>query len=295
MPTASTMTPTQAYEACRTLASTHYENFPVTSLLLPRPVRRHMHALYAFARGVDDLGDEAAGDRLALLDGWEAWLRWALEGAPAPGGPPPAAFVALRESQATLDLPIEPFLRLIEANRRDQRRDRYETFEDLREYCSFSADPVGRLVLHIFGYRDRVLWPLSDATCTALQLTNFWQDVVRDFQMGRIYLPAEDMRRFGVTEETIASREPTQGFRDLMRFEVGRARDLFTVGRGLLREVRGRFRFDLALFTLGGEAVLERIESSDHDVLSGRPALSGADKSRLAVRASRSLLPGGRV
>lgn len=287
-----TATEKAAYRSCAQLTTGHYENFPIASILLPRDVRRHMYALYAFARGVDDLGDEAEGDRLALLDRWEAGLRWALQETEAPPGEIPAAFAALRASHRLLDFPLEPFLRLIEANRRDQRILRHATYDDLLTYCTYSADPVGRLVLHIFGYRDPDLWPLSDATCTALQLTNFWQDVSRDHAMGRIFLPQEDMERFGVTEETIAAGEVSGGFRDLMVLEVGRARDLFREGKALIGRVRGRFRLDLALFTRGGEAVLDAIEAADYDVLSSRPVLSSGRKFRLLLEAVSGCLRG---
>lgn len=283
-----------AYARCRRLARAHYENFPVATLLIPRRVRRHMHALYAFARGVDDLGDEAPGDRLELLDRWEEALRALFERDPAPGGPH-WTFAALGETVRECDLSIDPFLRLIEANRRDQHVRRYETFQDLLEYCTYSADPVGRLVLGIFGYHDPELYRCSDTICTALQLTNFWQDVARDLEMDRIYIPLEDMRAYGVGEEDLLQVPAGRPFRDLLRFEVMRTRERFEQGRPLTAMVRGRFRVDLHLFSRGGEAVLDAIEDQDFDVLSRRPVVGRPQKLRLILGAIGAMLVGGRT
>ena len=181
----------QAYAHCRRIALGHYENFPVVSWLLPRELRPHIFALYAYCRGVDDLGDKSEGDRLALLDDWEAELRRCYDGSPSD-----ARFVALADTIRRFDIPPEPFLRLIEANRRDQRTNRYQTFDELLDYCTYSANPVGRLVLYVFGYRDEERARLADSTCTALQLANFWQDVRRDLKMGRVYIPLGDMAWF---------------------------------------------------------------------------------------------------
>ncbi len=271
----------RAYAECRALTRQHYENFPIASALLPRQVRRHMYALYGFARGVDDAGDEFEGDRLARLDWWEAHLMAAFGRGEAPPGESPAAFRALSQSRKELDLPLDPFLRLIEANRRDQRVQRYASFDDLLEYCTFSADPVGRLVLAVFGYRDEELHPFSDAVCTALQLTNFWQDVSRDLAMGRIYLPTEDLQRFSVSEDDLGRGRATEGFRDLLRFEVERTRDYFERGRPLTGLVAGRFRIDLLLFSRGGESILDAIEEGDFDVLGKRPVLTLLKKGTL--------------
>ena len=273
----------EAYAYCRQLATSHHENFTVVSWLLPRALRPHMHAVYAYCRGVDDLGDEAAGDRLALLDEWDAELRRCYEGAARL-----PAFVALQETVRRFDIPREPFLRLIEANRRDQRTSRYRTFDDLLAYCENSADPVGRLVLYLFGYRDGERQRLSDATCSALQLTNFWQDVRRDLEKGRIYIPLEDMERFGYSEADLLARISDARLRELMAFQVRRTRELFHRGLALVPAVRGRLRFDLRLFSLGGLAVLDAIEAAGYDTLSRRPALSRARKALLGLR---GLLP----
>ena len=273
----------KAYAYCQRLATSHYENFTVASWLLPRALRPHVHAVYAYCRGVDDLGDEAEGDRLALLDDWEAELRRCFDGdAQQP------AFVALQETIRRFDIPPEPFLRLIEANRMDQRVNRYRTFTDLQAYCQNSANPVGHLVLYLFGYRDEERQRLSDATCTALQLTNFWQDVRRDLRKDRIYIPLEEMDRFQYSEEDLLAARFDGRLRDLMAFQVRRTRELFRSGLELIPRVRGRLRLDLRLFSLGGLAVLDAIENIGYDVLNRRPKLSRARKALLALR---GLLP----
>jgi squalene synthase HpnC len=269
-----------AYAHCRRIALGHYENSPIVSWLLPRELRLPMYAVYAYCRGVDDLGDEAEGDRLALLDQWEAELRCCYDGEPSD-----PRFVALADAIRRFDIPPEPFLGLIEANRRDQRQSRYQTFEELLDYCTYSANPVGRLVLHVFGYRDDERAALSDAMCTALQLTNFWQDVARDLAMGRVYIPQQDMADFGVSEVDLSAERATPVLRELMRFEVQRTREYFRSGLLLIDRVRGRLRVDLRLFTLGGLAVLDAIERQRYDVLSHRPAVSKPRKLWLGVRA----------
>ena len=218
----------ESYEYCRNLARSHYENFTVGSWFLPREKRPHVYAVYAFCRFVDDLGDESQGDRLGLLDSWEEELRSCY--ASRPNHP---ITVALAETIQRFHIPQEPFLKLIESNRMDQRAHRHRTYEDLLRYCDHSANPVGRLFLYLFGYRDEERQRLADATCTALQLTNFWQDVRRDMNMGRVYIPQEDMERFGYTEERLQAGVADESFRDLMRFQVDRARDLFDRGAGL--------------------------------------------------------------
>jgi squalene synthase HpnC len=273
----------EAYAYCRRLATSHYENFTFASWLLPRGLRPHVYAVYAYCRGVDDLGDEAEGDRLALLDDWEAELRRCYDGAPRQ-----PAFVALQETIQRFAMPQEPFLRLVEANRMDQRVNRYRTYGELLRYCENSANPVGHLVLYLLGFRDEERQRLADATCTALQLANFWQDVRRDLDKGRIYIPLEEMERFGYREGDLLEGRFDGRFRELMAFQVGRTRELFRKGLELIREVRGRLRLDLRLFSLGGLAVLDAIEAIDYDVLQRRPKLSRTRKAWLAVR---GLLP----
>ncbi len=273
----------EAYAYCQRLATSHYENFTVASWLLPRVLRPHVYAVYAYCRGVDDLGDEAEGDRLALLDDWETELRRCYK-----GGAGQPQFIALQETVRRFDIPPEPFLRLIEANRTDQRVNRYRTLAELLSYCENSANPVGHLVLYLFGYRDEERQRLSDATCTALQLTNFWQDLRRDLEKGRIYIPLEEMERFGLSENDLLEGRFDERFRDLMAFQVARTRELFRQGLGLIPTVGGRLKLDLRLFSLGGLAVLDAIEEIGYDVLHRRPKLSRARKAWLAVRA---LLP----
>ena len=273
----------EAYAYCRRLATSHYENFTVVSWLLPRALRPHMYAVYAYCRGVDGLGDEASGDRLGLLDEWEAELLRCYQGAARE-----PSFIALQETVRRFDIPREPFLRLIEANRVDQRVNRYRTYDDLLAYGENSANPVGHLVLYLFGYRDEERQRLSDATCTALQLTNFWQDVRRDLEKGRIYIPLEDMERFGYGEADMIGLRSDGRFRELMAFQVGRTRELFRRGLELIPRVRGRLRLDLKLFSLGGLAVLDAIEASGYDTLGRRPRLSRSRKASLVLR---GLLP----
>jgi len=269
----------EAYKHCRHIVLGRYENFPIVSWLLPRAQRPHVYAVYAYCRGVDDLGDEAEGDRLALLDDWERELRAAYDGSPSD-----PRFVALANTIREFDIPREPFERLIEANRRDQAVSRYETFESLLDYCTYSANPVGHLMLYVFGYRDPVRQGLSDATCTALQLTDFWQDVTDDLEQDRIYIPQEDLERFGVSEDDLRSRRVTPDFRRLMAFEVQRARDYFDDGLELIGVVSGRLRADLRVLTLSGLAALDEIARRGHDVLTSRPTLSRRRKLTLGVR-----------
>jgi squalene synthase HpnC len=238
-----------------------------------------MYAVYAYCRTVDDIGDEADGDRIAQLDAWEAELRRCFEGSASE-----PIFVALQASIRQFDIPIEPFLRLIEANRRDQRTNRYETFDELLDYCSHSANPVGHLVLYLLGHRDARRQSLADSTCTALQLTNFWQDVNADLAKGRIYIPREDMTHFGYSEGELLSGTYNEAFRRLLAFEVSRTRRLFADGLPLLGLSSGRLRFDLRLFTLGGLAALKAIERADYDVLKRRPRVSRWQKLWLGLR-----------
>lgn len=264
---------------CTGLARRHYENFPVLSMAAPKPLRADVAALYAFCRMTDDLGDEAAGDRLALLDAWEADLVKAWGGAPAH-----PALKALAATVSERAIPPEPFRRLVRANRMDQVRSRWGSFEELRDYCRHSADPVGHMVLHALGAATDENLRLSDATCTALQLANFWQDVSRDLRdRGRIYLPADDMARFGVREDDLRGAAASPPLRRLMAFEVSRARALFAEGLGLADRLEGRARWMVAAFSAGGIAVLDVLAGQGYDPLVRRPALSGARKARLLL------------
>ncbi len=263
----------KAYAHCERLAKTHYENFTVGSLLLPRGIRPYFYAVYAFCRHTDDLGDEAEGNRLALLDEWEGQLVLAYGGTPSE-----PIMVALQDTIRRFDIPDAPFRKLIQANRMDQGGGRFATYEDLLRYCEHSANPVGQMVLYLFEDRTEQSQALSDSTCTALQLANFWQDVKRDSDMGRIYLPLEDMATFGYSEAELQAGVVNDAFRRLMAFEVDRAEALFQEGHGLVRRLKGRFKLDIALFTKGGMSVLNTIRRQDYDVLTTRPVVGSRRK-----------------
>ena len=282
--TANVYTLADAFAYCQRLALNHYENFTVASWLLPRALRGHVYAVYAFCRHVDDLGDEAPGDRLRLLDDWRAELERCYHSTPRH-----PILVALQETIRCFAIPPQPFLKLIEANRMDQRTSRYHTFEELLRYCDHSANPVGHLFLYLFGHADGERQGLADATCTALQLTNFWQDIAVDLGKGRVYIPQEDMARFGYPEEELERGIVNDSFRALMAFEVGRTRELFAKGLGLLDMVDGRLKVDIKLFSLGGLAVLKALERNGYDVFRRQPRLSRWQKAALFVR---GLLPG---
>jgi len=250
------------------------ENFPVASFLFPRRLRPHLRAVYGFARLVDILGDEVEGDRLAALEELEDEVEACYSGAPSW-----PVLQALQPTIREFALPREPFLRLIEANRIDQRVSDYETWDDVREYCRHSADPVGRLVLGLLRLdRDPELVAASDNVCTGLQLVNFLQDVPRDLALGRIYLPAEDRRRFGVTELD----RPSAELLELLRYEAARARGLLAAGRLLQERIGGRVGRAVGLFARGGLAALEALETAEWDVFTQRPRPS---RTRLALAA----------
>jgi squalene synthase HpnC len=267
---------------CKQLAESHYENFHVATWFLPEPLRPHFHAIYAYCRVSDDLGDEV-GDRsaaLALLDLWGRELDACYEGrARHP------VFVALAETIRACSIPKEPFADLLIAFRQDQTVTRFETMKDVLAYCHYSANPVGRLVLYACGEQSEEKFLLSDATCSALQLANFWQDVCVDFKKDRVYLPQADMRRFGVSDETIENGIATPEFRKLLRYEVDYARALFQQGLPLIGMVNRDLALDLDLFSRGGLEILRAVERCDYDVLSARPAIGKGTKFALAVRA----------
>jgi squalene synthase HpnC len=314
----------EANAYCERLARSHYENFSVATWFLPKRLRPHFCSIYAYCRISDDLGDEVgnAEQSLKLLDEWEAELNatYASLEPPFPeGGPPPLpapgspagpvlarsslwakggaeqsaavsprhpVFIALRETIRACDIPKQPFADLLKAFRQDQTVTRYETFEDLLGYCRFSADPVGRLVLYACGYRDDQRQQLSDSTCTALQLANFWQDVTVDYAKARIYLPLEDLRRFGVTEDDISRRNATPQFLELMCFQVARARQWFERGLPLAGLVDRELGLDIELFSRGGQEILNAIERQGYDVLKARPAITKSRKIWLVLRAA---------
>ena len=277
----------KAREYCAHLARTHYENFSVASWFLPRRLRQHFFNVYAYCRISDDLGDEV-GDKdasLALLDQWQRDLDACYEGAPKH-----PVFVALSETVRQFDIPKYEFSDLLIAFRQDQTITRFETFQDVLNYCHYSANPVGHLVLYLCGYRDAERRQLSDFTCTALQLANFWQDVSIDYEKGRIYLPLEDLRLFEVSEDDIAQKRNTPAFRKLMKFEVERARDWFRQGLPLISQVDRELAIDLDLFSRGGLEILNAIEKQDYAVLGNRPSISKSRKLALVARAAAGKL-----
>jgi len=273
----------EAREYCARLARTHYENFSVASWFLPRHLRQHFFNVYAYCRISDDLGDEVgdAAASLALLEQWQRELDACYEGSPKH-----PVFVALAETVRKCDIPQHEFSDLLIAFRQDQTVTRFQTFDDVLAYCKYSANPVGHLVLYLCGYRDAERQQLSDFTCTALQLANFWQDVSIDYLKDRIYLPLEDLRRFGVTEDNIARQENTPAFRALMKFEVERARDWFRRGLPLVGKVDRELAIDLDLFSRGGMEILNAIEKQDFAVLGRRPAISKSRKLGLVAHAA---------
>jgi squalene synthase HpnC len=279
----------------RHLAGSHYENFSVVSLLLPKHLRQDFCNIYAFCRVADDLGDEL-GDRdastAALADLKRQTVACREESAEC------ALFVALGDTVRRHDIPAEPLLDLIDAFEQDQRVNRYETFAEVVDYCRRSANPVGRLVLYLCGYRDAERQRLSDATCTALQLANFWQDVRRDLvDRDRIYLPAEDMRRFGVSEtdlhEGIRQGRGSEAYLRLLAFEVDRTAAMFDEGDGLLPLLDGAVRAQVSLYGKGGRAVLAAIRAQGYDTLARRPSIGKWQKGRLVLSAltARLLAP----
>jgi len=280
----------EAQSYTRWLATHHYENFSVVSWLLPRRLHQHFYNVYAYCRWADDLGDEVgnAARALELLDWWEQGLRRCYAGRPTH-----PVFTALQPTVEECQVPIDPFLDLLTAFRQDQTVHRYPEWDALLGYCRYSANPVGRLVLYLCGYRDPERQMFSDFTCTALQLANFWQDVARDLEKDRIYIPLDLMAAHGVTEADVAARRFTPAYAVLMKDLVTRTNELFCAGMPLVNLVSPELRVDIELFSRGGLAVLEAIERIGYNTLQERPALSRATKTRLLGRAlvSRLLLP----
>ncbi len=271
-----------AYRFCQDLARRHYENFPVASRLIKRALRRHVAALYAFARIADDFSDEAEYEgvrRERLLD----WRRQLAEiGSKPPSHP---VFLALGATLRDLDLPKQPFDDLLSAFLQDTEKSRYATFAEVLDYCRRSANPVGRIVLMIHGLRDEERFRYSDAICTALQLANFWQDVSVDLKKDRVYIPDEDFRAHGYSEADLRMGVCNERFRNLMKFEVSRARSLFDQGRPLLKTLPWPLSFEIRLTWLGGMQVLKLIRRRDFDTIRTRPVLTKSDWIPLAARA----------
>lgn len=267
---------------CAHVARSHYENFTVVSLLLPRRLVRHFHAVYAYCRWSDDLADETAGgdEALRLIAWWRDELLACYGGAPRH-----PVMLALRETIRRFNMPPDPFLALLRAFEQDQRVKRYDTFDQLVDYCACSANPVGHLVLMLFECFDAERAALADEVCTGLQLANFWQDVARDLDIGRVYLPAEDRARFGYPDGDLVARRCTPQFLELMRFEVGRARGYFERGAALLPLLPRAARVDVELFVRGGEAILGAIERQGYDVWARRPEVGKWEKAKLLLGA----------
>ena len=273
---------TEARRYCSRLTHTHYENFAVASLLLPRRLAPHFHAIYAYCRWADDLGDETGGGQqsLALLRWWRDELLECYAGyAKHP------VMVALRETIERFQIPQKPFLDLLFAFEQDQLVKAYRTYDQLLAYCQYSANPVGHLVLYLCECFDSDRAALADYICTGLQLANFWQDVARDLDMGRVYLPADDCRRFAYAQTDLTARRYTPAFQELLAFEVGRARDLLHRGMPLLDQVPHDCRADIELFIRGGLAILRKIERIGYKVLAQRPVLGKWDKAVLLTGA----------
>jgi squalene synthase HpnC len=274
------------------VARAHDENFPVAFMLAPRDVRADMRAIYAFCRITDDIGDAGIAtpeERLEALDAWEAGLLQAINRA---GEDPVLVTVAdvIRRRRLQVDL----FTRLIEANRIDQRTSRWESHDDLIEYCSYSATPVGRMVLGVLGLDDARRLELSDATCEGLQLVNFWQDIRRDLEeRDRVYLPAEDMRLFGVGVDDLRTPQASPALRELVRMEVQRARALLVHGAPLRGMVPRRVRLDIGMFTAGGLWVCDSIADHGYDTIAQRPAPGGRGRAAMAAGVAWRLMRGG--
>ena len=265
---------------CEKLARAHYENFPVGSIFLPRSLRKHVFNIYAYCRVCDDLSDETGNPELSLklLEWWREELHSCYAGKPRH-----PVFVALKPTIDQFDLPIQPFSDLISAFIQDQIITRYTTFQQLLAYCERSANPVGRLFLCLMGYRDEARYRLSDLTCTALQLANFWQDIGSDYARGRIYIPREDMQHFGYTEAELRNCVTNLSFTRLMQFEVGRTREFFEGGAALGRLVEGGGAADVDLFGRCGIALLDAIERRNYDVFHRRITVSKSRKLIIAL------------
>jgi squalene synthase HpnC len=273
--------PEEAQKYTKWLATHHYENFNVVSWLLPKDLHQHFYNVYAYCRWADDLGDEVpdAARALELLAWWEHELDACYEGKPSH-----PVFVALRETVVAKDVPKQPFADLLKAFRQDQSVKRYQNWDSVIGYCVNSANPVGRLVLYLCGYRDEERQRLSDATCTALQLANFWQDASRDLDIGRIYIPLDVAAANGISESEIVARRFDDRYVGMMKDLIGRTRVLFTEGQPLSKMVDGRLSVDLEMFTRGGLAVLDAIEAMGYDTLNKRPSVSKLKQASLLGR-----------
>ncbi|MBT3602320.1 MAG: squalene synthase HpnC [Candidatus Latescibacteria bacterium] len=271
-----------AYDYCAKLTQSHYENFPVGSILIPKHLRPHVHAIYAFARTADDYADEPGftpQERLEQLQIWEDNLLTCQQ---SPVGP---IFIALAQTISTQQIPIQLLQDLLTAFRMDVQNNRHESLEALHHYCTYSANPVGRLILHLFGYRTPLAGQQSDAICSALQLANFWQDIAIDYSRDRIYLPKQDMANFGVTEADLKQQNTTPQFKALLAHLIQHTEQLFHQGFPLLTHVKGRLRYELRLTWLGGMDILKKIPQNGYDIFQNRPTVHKSDLPRFVCRA----------
>ena len=266
----------ESFRFCEQLTRNHYENFPVASLFLPKEKRKHVAAIYAFARIADDFADEPGmtpAERIEAINDWEEQLLLSQNGeAHHP------VFIALKQTAERFEIPIELFRNLLQAFRSDVTTNRYQTFDDVLAYCRNSANPVGRLVLLLFNYRGETLMNYSDSICTALQLANFWQDLSVDLQKNRVYLPQEDLNRFDCGEDELFNGVATERFQGLMKYQIRRTEELFNGGRPLLREVGRDLSLELRLTWHGGMKILDKIKRLQYNTLASRPVLSWRDK-----------------
>jgi len=270
------------FRYCETIARSHYENFPVASRFVSKDIRKYVWAIYAFARIADDYADEPGftlAERMDNLNQWELYLDECYS-----GNPTHRVFAALAETVERFQIPHELFQNLLTAFRADVTVKRYETYEDVLAYCRNSANPIGRLLLLLLNYRSETMMHLSDSICTALQLTNFWQDVSVDLQKDRIYLPLEELEEFGYSEEDLFNNKVNDSFRNLMAFQVRRTADLFVEGKPLLTMVGKNLSMELKLTWNGGKSVLHKIHKQNYDVLTKRPVLTKLDKLALLFR-----------
>ena len=272
-----------SWRYCRWVAVTHYENFTVASSVLPRNLINHFHAIYAYCRWADDLGDETGGGlkSLSLLNWWRDLLCQCYAGKCSH-----PVFKCLRQTITKFCIPTDPFHKLISAFEQDQHVKRYQNHQQLLNYCDYSANPVGRLVLHLFQCHSDETGIRSDQICTALQETNFWQDVSRDLQIGRIYLPEDERDQFGYSHEDLLSKRFTPSFANLMKYLVDRTRNRFYLGTSLLDYLPYRLKVDVDLFIRGGLKILEKIESIGYNVLENRPALTKWEKGMMASKSA---------
>ena len=271
-----------SFRYCVRLARTHYENFPVGSMLIPKKLRPYVCAIYAFARRADDIADEdfTEADRIPALEAWQNLLERAVQS--RVNHP---AFLALKETIRQFNIPTQLLVDLITAFKMDVNIKRHARFEDVLYYCQHSANPVGRLVLHLFGYQNETLMLLSDKICTALQLANFWQDVAVDLKKNRIYIPQDDLRRFAYSEEQLLAHDYNSQFKECLKFQVDRTEAMFIEGAPLVYHTKGRLGLELKCVTLGGMSILNKIRELDYNTLGARPVIKKGDKAGILLKA----------